>query len=267
MAYRVLTYVREENLDAVLAAGVDGAVIDLADASVEPSNARAFAKATITRLREHNLAAIVRVNHRRTGLLREDLEAVVGEGVEAVILPHCTETQDVRRLAVLLRELELPREIEPGSVSVFPTVDTPRGLLRAADLTAAAPRVAGLLFDSAAYALSVGARAEEWGPRLAYARGACVAAARAAGGLPLIDADGGSSRRLAYYGFAGILLSDPSQAAAARAGFVPSAAERERASEIVEAYESAKAAGASAGRSGRLVVDSGTARMARERLS
>ncbi len=267
MSYRVLTFVREENLETVLEAGPDGAVIDLADTAVDPASGRAFASAAIPKLNERGLSTVVRINHARTGLLRDDLDAVVREELDAVILPHCTEPQDVRRLAVLLREFELPRDIEPGKVGVFPSIDTPRGLLRAVDLTAAAPRVAGLLFDSAGYALAAGARAEEWGPRLAFARGHCVAAARAAGGLPLIAADGGSSRRLAYYGFAGILLDDPSQARAARAAFTPSAADREGAAEVVASFEAARAAGAGAGRTGRTVVDSYAVRLARERLS
>lgn len=266
MAYRVLLTATQENVDAVIQSGCDGVVIDLADASADLQAQRSWSHTAFPKLKAAGQRIIARVNHPSTMLLREDLEAVVHPGLDAVMLPHVTETQDVRELTVALREFELSRGIEPGDVALFPVIDTARGLQRAGELAGVAPRVGGLVFDAESYSSAVGARAEESGPRLSYARGACIAAARAVDGLPLVTGDGTDCRTLAQYGFAGILLGSQSQVRAAVAAFVPGTSEIDKARDVVAAYESARANGARVARVGRVVVDSAAARRARQVL-
>lgn len=266
MGYRVLAFAHPANAQAVLESPADGVVFDLGDERLDAPAVRSWVREATAGARAAGKRVAARVNHPRTRLLRDDLEAIISTDLDAVLLPHATEPQDVRDTAVLLREFEHARGMEPGTVALFPVIDTARGLLRAAEIAAAAPRVRGLVFDGHHYALDIGARNEEWGPRLAYARGSLVAAARAADGLPLILGEGTECRQLAHYGFAGIVLTSLSAAAAAVAAFSPAERAVERAREAVEAYDAARADGAWVARLHGAVVDGHAARKARQVL-
>jgi citrate lyase subunit beta/citryl-CoA lyase len=191
---------------------------------------------------------------------------MTGPNLRGVLLPHAVDPQDVRDLAVALREFELQRAIEPGDVAVYPVIDTARGLLRAAEIVHAAPRVGGLVLDSAAYARDIGARQEEHGPRLAYARGGVVAAARAFEKLPLVVAEPLQLQTLSQYGFAGVLLADARAVTQANAAFTPSDAAVNLARRQAEAYDAARGEGAWVARLGASLVDAHTARKARQVL-
>lgn len=253
-------------LDEALASGADAIAFTLAESSAPVQDLRRAAAEGLARVAEAGKQGLVVVNHPRTQLLRDDIDAILGPNLAAVLLPHAVDPQDVRDLAVALREFELHREIEPGSVAAFPVIDTARGVLRAAEIVHAAPRVGGLVFDSAAYAHDIGARLEEDGPRLAFARGAVVAAARAFEKRPLVGAEPLQLLHLAQYGFAGALLADSRAAGSANAAFTPTSAQQERASQQVAAYDGARGEGAWVARLGNQVIDAHTARKARQVL-
>ncbi|MGE5596415.1 MAG: aldolase/citrate lyase family protein [Hyphomicrobiales bacterium] len=252
-------------LDEALASEADAIAVTLADAGHRVEDLRQGAAFALPRIRERGKKALVVVNHPRTQLLRSDLEAVVSTNLDAVLMPHTVEPQDVRDLAVGLREFEYDRDIEPGTVRAFPVIDTARGLLRAPEIAQAVPRIAGLVFGSRGYAEDVGARHEEAGARLSYARGAVVAAARAFDGLPLLESEGLELTQAAQQGFAGVLLTNPRYAQQANAVFTPSAAQRDRARARLEAYEH-RGEGAWVARYGEGVVDAQSARKARQLL-
>lgn len=250
-----------------LASDADAIALRLNDARRPVASLRAAVAAALPRVREAGKLALVIVNHPRTRLLRDDAEAIVTPDLAGVLLPHACEPQDVRDLAVTLREFEHSRGIEPGAVAVFPVIETARGLLRAAEIVHAAPRAAGLVFDAAAYARETGARPEEAGPRLAYARGAVVAAARAHDALPLVACSGTEAQFLAQHGFAGALLPGTAFVAQANAAFTPPAPELERAARQAAAYDAARAEGAWVARDGVEIVDSHAARKAGQRVA
>jgi citrate lyase subunit beta / citryl-CoA lyase len=255
-----------EGLDAALESAADGINLTLADESVAVGTLRRAAEGTLGRIREAGKLAVVTVNHPRTQLLRDDIDAIVTPDLAAVFLSHATEPQDVRDIAVLLREFEYGRGIEPGTVKVFPIIDSARGLMRAYDIVQAAPRVGGLVYSGKGYARDIGAREEEVGPRLAYARGAVVAAARAADTLPLVSAGSLQLQFHAQHGFAGALVGDAMSAGAANMYFTPNALVKERAERVVAAYDAARGEGAWVGRSDGVLADAHAARKARQVL-
>jgi len=255
-----------EGLDAALESAADAINLTLADDSVAVGTLRRAAEAAIPRIREAGKLATVTVNHPRTQLLRDDIDAIVMEGLSAVFLSHATEPQDCRDLAVLLREFEYGRGIEPGTVKVFPIIDSARGLMRAYEIVQAVPRIGGLVYSARGYARDIGAREEEMGPRLAYARGAVVAAARAADALPLVSAGSLQLQFHAQHGFAGALVADAMSAAAANMYFTPNVIAKERAERLSAAYDAARAEGGWVGRSGGDLADSHATRKARQVL-
>jgi len=256
-----------EGLDDALSSAADAVLLTLADDSRSTSTLRQEATAALARIGEAGKAGMVLVNHPRTKLLRDDLDAVLSPLVRAIMLAHVVEPQDVRDATVLLREFELARGIEPGETRIFPMIDTARGLLRAPEIAQAAPRVGGLVFASQAYSADVGARHEQRGSRMSYARGAIVAASRAVDQLPLVVADTLELLHLAQYGFAGAILPDCRGAAAANAAFAPTTATRERAQRHAQLFDAARGEGAWVARSGAEVVDAHGARKARQVLA
>ncbi len=252
----------EEHLAAALASSADAVAVMLADAAA-PGDARAGVPGALARIREAGKSAVAIVNHPRTQLLRADLDAAVTQDLAAVIFAHAVEPQDVRDVAVLLREFEYTRGIEPGTVRIFPSIDSARGLVRAVEIAAAAPRVGGLVFESAGYARDTGARDEASGARLAYARGAVVAAARATDALPVIQSNTYELTQLAHYGFAGAAFSDVSAVGAANAAFFPTSSELAHARMQLGAYAAAKAEGGWVARLGTEVVDADSVRKAK----
>ncbi len=256
-----------ESLDSLAESEADAIAWTVADAGHALDDLRHAAAAGIARAAEAGKQALVVVNHPRTRLLREDLAAVVMPGLSGVLLPHAVEPQDVRDLVVALRECELKSGIEPGAVRAFPVIDTARGILRAPEIAAAAPRVSGLVFDGPAYAHDVGAREEEHGDRLAYARGAVIAAARAVDALPLIRANAFELQHLGHYGFAGALVESQAAVGPANLAFAPTESEIARARAVIEAYQSVRGEGGWAARLGTEVVEADTARRARQLLA
>ena len=255
----------EASIGAALETAADAILLALTDETEPLEELRAAVAAAVERVAEAGKVALVAVNHPRTQLTRGDLDAVTGPRLAAVLLPHCTEPQDVRDAAVLLREFEHTRGIEPGQVALFPVVDTGRGLLRAGESLAAVPRTAGLVLASEPFARDVGARTEESGPRLAYARGAVIAAAAANEGIALIEGSVLELRDMANYGFAGAVLDDARLLTVANDVFEPTATALKRARADIEAYES-RPEGAWVARRDGGVVDAQRARQARSTL-
>ena len=254
-----------DSLAAALESDADAVLLSLTDEAEPIDELRAAVSEAVDRITAGGKAALVAVNHPRTQLTRGDLDAVTGPGLAAVLLPHCTEPQDVRDTAVLLREFEHTRGIEPGQVALFPVIDTARGLLRAGESLAAAPRTAGLVLASEPFARDVGARLEESGPRLAFARGSVVTAAAAHEGVALIDGSSLELRDMANYGFAGAVLDDARLVTVANDMFEPTASVLKRARADIEAYESRPEGSWVARRAGS-VVDAPRARQARRTL-
>ncbi len=253
-------------LSAALESQADAVLFTLADDAHPVAALRQTAIEGARQAAEAGKAVFIEVNHPRTRLLRDDIGEVLSPAVKGIVLPHATEPQDVRDVAVLLREFELKGGIEPGETHVFPVVDTARGLLRSAEIAGAAPRVGGLVFHSRHYAHDIGARDEQKGDRLAYARGQVVAVARAIGGLPLVVADGFEMVYLAQYGFAGAILPEPRMVPSANAAFTPHDAVRMQAQQALERFEQARIEGLWVARHGGRIIDTAAAKRARRIL-
>ncbi len=249
-----------------LASHADAVLLSLAHDGPPASDLRKAAAESLDRIRQSRKRALVRVNNPRTGLLRDDLEAIVGPALDAVLVNATSDPQELRDAAVHLRELELHRDLEPGHVLLFAVVDSARGVLRAPEFMTAVARAAGLVFDSAGYAWDIGARDEELGPRLSYARGAVVAAARAHGGLPLIVASPFQLRFHAQSGFAGAIVAERRAMMVANEVFQPNQFARRRLEEALARFDAARAEGATVARYGERVIDGPTARRLRQRL-
>lgn len=222
--------------------GADVLIVDLED-GLQPE-AKDRARAELPRLlREIDFGSsevLLRVNGLSTPWGEPDLELAAEERPAGVVLPKCEDPEVVARADRRLGELPL-----------FLMIETPAGVVRAAEL-ARAPRVRGLLFGAADFRAAMRSGQDPDEAELLAARSLIVLAARAAGveafDTPFFayqDAAGlrRSAERGRLLGFDGKTAIHPSQVAPIHAVFTPSEAEVERARRVLAALQAAGRAG------------------------
>src|SRR5207248_5407117 len=151
----------------------------------------------------------------------------------------------------------------PPELAVWCMIETPLGVLAAADIAAASPCVGALVLGTSDLANDLHARAPRDRLPLMTALGLVLLAARAHGRavldgvhLELGDAEGfaAACRQGRELGFDGKTVIHPQQIGPANSAFTPTAEEAAKARRIIAAYAAASAAGKGAARiEGRLV--------------
>ena len=236
--------------------GADAIILDLEDAVApsEKGRARTLVPDAAKRVGQGGADVLVRVN-RPWRLAVPDLEAVIGPDVRGLVLPKSDSAEHLRSIAQVAAGVEEERGLPVGHTVFFPRVESPKGLLNAAEICGASPRTVAVGLGSSDYTIAAGMDAG--GPGNTMASFLVVNAAYAAGVVPLglagaiVDfSDLDAFRRLAEdsraLGLRGAPCVHPSQVPILNEVFSPSAAELERAHRVVEEYERALAAGRAA---------------------
>jgi citrate lyase subunit beta/citryl-CoA lyase len=238
----------------------DGLIFDLEDAVAADGKegARASVAAALGAGGYGPRELILRVNAHETPWGDADLATAATLPLNAVLLPKVENADRVHQAIGLLDSLGAPSEL-----AVWCMIETPLGVLAAADIAAASPRIRALVLGTTD--LTKDLRAEETPRRepLLTAFGLTLLAGRAYGRavldgvhLDLEDAEGfaASCRQAKELGFDGKTLIHPSQIDPANAAFSPGAGEIGWARRVVAAYAAAANAGKGAVRiDGRLV--------------
>lgn len=238
----------------------DGLIFDLEDA-VAPDmkdTARASVAAALTTGGYAPRELVLRVNPLDSAWGHADLAAAATLPIDAVLLPKVESAERVRLVVDLLDSLGAPPEL-----AVWCMVETPRGVLAAAEIAAASPRLGALVLGTSDLTKDLRARETRDRLPLLTALGLVLLAARAYGRavldgvhLDLADSDGfaAACRQGRELGFDGKTLIHPQQIEPANAAFSPTPEEVARARRLIGAYEQASAAGKGAIRvEGRLV--------------
>jgi citrate lyase subunit beta/citryl-CoA lyase len=247
-------------LDKARGLPADGLIFDLEDA-VAPDT-KEMARATVAAaLSEGGYAPrelILRVNGIDTAWGHADLAVAATLPIDAVLLPKIESADRVRLTLSLLDALGAPPEL-----MVWCMIETPLGVLRAAEIAGATPRLGALVLGTSDLTKDLNARETRDRLPLMTALGLVLLAARAHGcavldgvQLDLADTEGfaASCRQGRDLGFDGKTVIHPSQIAPANEAFAPGAEEVARARRLVAAYAEGVAAGKGAIRhEGRLV--------------
>ena len=184
----------ERKLEKGLSAGADVVIVDLED-SVAPDNkplARRLAPDVIRTRRAGGPLVYVRVNDLSTGLVADDLAAVVPARPDGIVLPKSQGGPDIQHLATMLRVAEIEAGMPDGGIKIIPIVtETGLGTLSTATYPNCGPRLAGLTWGAEDLSAAVGARTarDEHGRYtdvFRYARAVTILAASAAE-VPAID--------------------------------------------------------------------------------
>ena len=247
-------------LDKARTLAADGLIFDLEDA-VGPAAKDAARAGVAAALRAGGYApreVIVRLNPLDGAWGDDDLASAACLPIDAVLLPKVESGATVRQAADRLDALGAPPEL-----ALWCMIETPLGVLAAAEIAAASPRVAALVLGTSDLTKDLHAREVRDRRPLLTALGLVLLAGRAhrrvvldGVHLDLDDAEGfaQSCRQGRELGFDGKTLIHPAQIAPANAAFAPSAEEIARARRMIAAYTQAAEAGTGAVRiDGRLV--------------
>jgi citrate lyase subunit beta/citryl-CoA lyase len=227
----------------------DGLILDLEDA-VAPSakeEARGLVVSALAAGGFDGREVAVRVNGPGTPWGADDLAAVARSGADAVLLPKVESAADVRAA-----ELALDAGGAPPALRLWCMIETPRGVLAAAEIAAATPRLACLVAGTSDLVKDLRARHTPGRAEVLTSLSLIILAARA-NGLAALDGvhldladDAGleaACRQGRDLGFDGKTLIHPRTIAAANRVFAPDAEEVLQARRIIAAHAQAEAAG------------------------
>jgi citrate lyase subunit beta/citryl-CoA lyase len=257
----------------------DVIVLDLEDAVPpdEKAAARQTVRASVESLHAAGKTVHVRVNNLDTKLTRDDLAAVIGPGLEALLYPKAQSAQEIRDLDVLIREQEYHRDgVTPGDTALIPMIETARAVLRCEEIARASSRVAGLALGGEDYCADLAVPRTKEGRELEHIRRTmvhvCVAyRLRALDGIYAVLGDEEGLRADAAYarsiGMKGKYIVHPEQVAPVNEVFSPSAEEVEAARRLLAEFEAGVAAGHGTVRIAGQMVDIPIANRARELIA
>ena len=132
------------HVEKALSSAADGAILDLEDAvavAEKPTARLAARRALAERSASARTKAYVRVNALTTPFAYEDLRAVVGPGLDGVVVPKMETPEQVATVDWLLHQLEREADLAAGSIDLLPIIETARGLEYARSISQASPRV------------------------------------------------------------------------------------------------------------------------------
>lgn len=218
----------------------------------------------------------VRVNRSGDGYAFDDLRLAVSSIVRAVRLPKAESAAMVRSASQALSDLERDAGLPSGSVGLYPTIESARGVLNCREIAAADPRVVRLVLGQADLIADIGASGDDALATL-VPRSMLVLASRAEGIAPPVDGaftdltnEPGlrdvlsRARSLGMFGKSAI---HPRQLVAIHEAFSPTSAQIRWAEEVVAAAAAAEHSGAGVTVLGGEMIDRAIVQRARGLLS
>lgn len=233
---------KERALEKARGLAADAIIFDLEDA-VTP-DAKADARTTLrAELDKGGYGArmkIVRINGFDTVWGRQDVEAMTGADIDALLLPKVNSAYDLETLAEMIPDVPL-----------WAMMETPEGILNAREI-AAHPRLAGIVMGTNDLVKELGCTVSDGRPEIQTALQMSLIAARAAN-VVIVDGvynafkdDGGLRAECAQgraLGFDGKTLIHPAQIDITNEEFAPSEADIDLARRQIEAFEEVEASG------------------------
>lgn len=242
-------------VDKVFGCGADNVILDLEDAVARAEKVATRALVAEALKRPRRGGAYIRVNAFATEFCYGDAAAVVGPGLDGIILPMVESREQIMAFDWLVGSLERERGMPLGGIDIIPIIETAKGIANACAIADAGTRVKRMAFGAGDYTLDVNMEWTRGESELEHARAEMVVASRA-GGLEapidtvwvhIKDLDGlaSSARRARQLGFQGKMCIYPPQVELVNRAFTPTGKEIAFAKRVVAAFEEAERAGSS----------------------
>jgi citrate lyase subunit beta/citryl-CoA lyase len=130
---------------------------------------------------------VVRINGLASAIGRQDMAIVVPCLPDGICLPKIEQAGDIQDADLAIGELEASQGIPKASIKLHAMIESARGVVNAAEIAKASPRMSSLMFGSADYAKDVRCQSGADRSELWFALQMIVTSARAAG-IDAIDA-------------------------------------------------------------------------------
>lgn len=242
-------------VDKVFGCGADNVILDLEDAVAKAEKVATRAPVVEALSRPRGGGAYVRVNAFGSEFCYGDAVAVVGPGLDGIILPMVESREQIVAFDWLVGSLERERGMPVGAIDLIPIIETAKGIANVRAIAAAGTRVKRMAFGAGDYTLDVNMEWTLGESELEHARAEMVVASRA-GGLEapidtvwvhIKDLDGlaSSAKRARQLGFQGKMCIYPPQVELVNRAFTPTEKEIAFAQRVVAAFDEAERAGSS----------------------
>ena len=240
--------IRERFIEKARDAAADVLCFDLEDSVAwdDKPAARKLLAEVLPDFPARGRGVFVRTNGYDTGLIEQELDALVGPWLHGINVSKVESARDIQRLDDYLTFLERTRGLPDGHTAIVSWIENAAAVVNAHQICTASARLRGICVGGEDYAVSIGVRRSKQGAELALARQTAVNAAHAAGIIPLdtpwtdlTDREGYEDelQRMRQIGFRGKFCIHPDQLEAANRVFAPAEADTVWARRVVEAYE------------------------------
>jgi citrate lyase subunit beta/citryl-CoA lyase len=211
----------------------DALILDLEDSVLNrfKEEARKIIASNVRKGLFSSHLTFIRLNDRHSGLLINDLQALMIDGVTGFLFPKVEDEQDIVFFDRLLSTMEIEKGFDPGFFKIIPLIETAGAVIRLDKICSSSERNIAVAFGSEDFIASIHGIHDKAGRSLYVPRAMIVMAARANGILPIdtlhIDVhdleDLEDNLRLAKnLGFDGTLLLHPKEIELAHQYFSPS---------------------------------------------
>ncbi len=229
----------------------DGVILDLEDSVAPPEKdaARLIVRNALRAVDFGKAERMVRINQGERGLA--DVDAVVPQNVHVILIPKVETADQVRAVDARAEAARKAAGLKQPCF-LMPIIESALGCFNALPIATASPNVVALTIGLEDYTADIGAQRTLEGRESLWARQVVVNAARAAGVTPIdtvfsdvTDMEGLKAACLEAkgLGFAGKGCIHPRQVPVVHEAFAPEAAEIEKATRIVRAFEDAEKKG------------------------
>ncbi|HET6808662.1 MAG TPA: CoA ester lyase [Nitrososphaera sp.] len=203
---------------------------------------RIIAETLLARRQEYGGPVYVRTNSPESGLVPDDLKAVLQKGIDGIVVPKVNDAYEM--LEIKKHIVMLEKERKTDKIALMPSIETARGVVNAYLVASADERIKALVFGVFDFLYDMRLDYDEHDPLgYSYVRAKIPVDARAAG-VHAIDAiwqkiddidgltkDAAMARRL---GYSGKSIIHPSQIEPVHKVFRPSKNEVEWAKKVVQ---------------------------------
>ncbi len=212
----------------------------------EKKSARNLIKNALKNRSAYNSEIYVRTNSPASGMIPDDLSAIIQKGIDGIVIPKVNTTSEIKKIEKLMASLEKKHVLKP--IEIIASIESTQGVVNAYSI-ASSSRVSALIFGVFDLLNDLGVEYSKNPEGAMYSRSKIPVDARAAGKYAIdaiwqdlddvkgLEQDSMAAKNL---GYAGKSIIHPTQIDAVHKVFYPTSLEVEWAKKVIDAYDMAK---------------------------